>query len=71
MPTFTKTEKNAFATLGEAICSAKESAKDKKDTLPLVKAAIAENREAFMEGVTIGNYKFTLVVREELTAIRV
>ena len=45
---------------------------NKKASLPLIAGALAENHDDFAgEGVTIGDYKFKLVVREELTAIRV
>lgn len=68
----TKTESAAFAVIGKALCCAKDCAAEKKEALPLIKAALAENHDEFAgEGVTIGDYKFKLVVREELTAIRV
>ena len=67
-----KTETAAFAAIGKAITEAKDCAADKKANLPLVAGAIAENHDDFAgEGVTIGDYKFKLVVREALTAIRV
>lgn len=66
-----KTESAAFNTIGAAICGAKEASRDKKASLPLVSAVLAENRDAFREGVTIGNYRFTIVSRDELTALRV
>lgn len=67
-----KTESAAFAAIGEALTAAKDCAALKKENLPLIKAALAENHDEFAgEGVTIGNYKFKLVVREELTAIRI
>ena len=66
-----KTETAAFAAIGKALCCAKDCAAE-KEAMPLVKAALAENHDEFAgEGVTIGDYKFKLVVREELTAIRV
>ena len=65
-----KTESTAFDTIGAAICGAKDAARDKKSNLPLVSAVLAENRDAFREGVTIGDYRFTIVSRDELTAIR-
>ena len=50
----------------------KECAANKKASLPLIAGALAENHDDLAgEGVTIGDYKFKLVVREELTAIRV
>ena len=68
----TKTEAAAFAVIGEALCTAKDNAKTKKENMPLIAGALAENHDAFVgEGVTLGDYKFKLVVREELTAIRV
>ena len=66
-----KTETAAFEAIGAAIVGAKDASKDKKANLPLVSAVLAENRQAFIDGITIGNYKFTLVTRDELTAIRV
>lgn len=66
-----KTESAAFEAIGAAICGAKDASKEKKNNLPLVSAVLAENREAFLEGVTIGGYKFAIVSRDELTAIRV
>ena len=66
-----KTETAAFAAIGKAITEAKDCAADKKANLPLVAGAIAEHHDDFAgEGITIGDYKFKLVVREELTAIR-
>ena len=70
MPKLTKTERETFEAIGEAICDAKSAAKAKKDKMPLLKGFIAENHEALVAGLVIGNYKFTLVPREELTAIR-
>ncbi len=68
----TKTETAAFATIGKAITEAKDCAAEKKSNLPLVAGALAENHEEFAgDGVTIGDYRFRLVVREELTAMRV
>jgi len=68
----TKTETAAFAAIGLALTTAKDCAADKKLNMPLIAGALAENHEAFAgEGVTLGDYKFKLVVREELTAIRV
>lgn len=68
----TKTETAAFAAIGKAITDAKDCASDKKSNLPLIAGALAENHDAFAgEGVTIGDYRFRLVVREELTALRV
>ena len=67
-----KTELAAFAAIGKALTDAKASAMEKKQNLPLVASALQENHESFSgEGVTIGDYRFKLVVREELTAIRV
>ena len=67
-----KTETAAFAAIGAALCQAKECAAARKEAMPRVKAALAENHDEFAaDGVTIGDYKFMLVVREELTAIRV
>ena len=67
-----KTETAAFAAIGKAITEAKDCAANKKASLPLIAGALAENHDDCAgEGVTIGDYKFKLVVREELTAIRV
>lgn len=66
-----KTETAAFEAIGEDLCTAKECAANKKLNMPLIASAIAENHDAFIEGVTIGNHHFKLVVREELTALRV
>ena len=67
----TKTETAAFAEIGEAHCASKELSVNKKNKMPLIAVALAENHGEFTDGVTIGDYKFKLVVREELTAIRV
>ncbi len=67
----TKNESAAFEAIGAAYCEGKECAKLKKETIPAVKDVIAKNHDAFLNGVTLGNYKFVLVVREELTAIRI
>lgn len=67
-----KTESAAFAAIGKALCCAKDCAAEKKANMPLIASAIKENHDELSgEGVTIGDYKFKLVVREELTAIRV
>ena len=66
-----KTENAAFEAIGAAICDAKDASKNKKANMPLISAVLAENRQEFVDGITIGNYKFTLVTRDELTAIRV
>lgn len=65
-----KTESSAFEAIGAAICNAKNAQKNKKDNLPLISAVLAENRNEFVQGVIIGSYKFTLVSRDELTAIK-
>lgn len=39
--------------------------------MPLVADFIARNHDALEAGLVIGNYKFTLITREELTAIRI
>ena len=65
-----KTETSAFELIGAAICGAKAASRDKKANLPLVSAVLAENRDTFLEGVTIGGYKFTIVSRDELTATK-
>ena len=68
----TKTESAAFAVIGKALCCAKDCAAEKKDAMPLIKAALKENHAEFVgDGVTIGDYLFKIVVREELTALRV
>ena len=66
-----KTETLAFEALGEAICNAKTSIRNKKAAMPLVNTVMKENREAFLAGIVIGNYRFQLVQRDELTAIKV
>ena len=72
MPKLTKTELAAFAAIGKALTAAKDCAADKKQNMPLVASALKENHDGFSgDGVTIGDFKFKLVVREELTAIRV
>lgn len=67
----TKVEQKAFADAGAAICGAKANAADKKTALKLLTAAMAdpENYQELLNGVVIGNYKFTIVQRDELTAI--
>ncbi len=67
----TKEENAAFAAIGEALCGAKDCSKRKKENLPSVAKAIAANHAKFVEGVTIGGYRFTLTVREELSAVRI
>ena len=71
MAKLTKTERETFEAIGAAICGSKDAAKTKKAKMPLVAGFIAQNRDALVEGLVIGNYKFTLVTREELTAIRI
>ena len=71
MPKLSKTEIEAFNQVGEAYCEGKRWAALKKSVLPTVAEAIADNHAALVNGVTIGNYHFKLVVREELTAIEV
>ena len=67
-----KTELAAFAAIGKALTDAKDNAAEKKRNMPLVASAIAENHDAFAgDGIVIGDYKFKLVIREELQAIRV
>lgn len=39
--------------------------------MPIVADFIARNHDALEAGLVIGNYKFTLITREELTAIRI
>ena len=69
MTKLTKSERDAFEEIGAAICDAKSAGKAKRDKMPLVKGFIAANRDALVEGLVIGNYKFTLALKEELTAI--
>ena len=71
MTKLTKTERETFEEIGAAICDAKNAAKAKKAKMPLIKDFIAANHDALVEGLVIGNYKFTLITREELTAIRI
>ena len=71
MNKLTKTERETFEAIGAATCDAKNAAKTKKDKLPLVRGFIAENHDALVAGLVIGAYKFALVPREELTAIRI
>ena len=66
-----KTETAAFAEIGEALCQAEGCRTSKKRNLPLVAGVLKENHDEFIAGVTIGDYRFKLVIREELTAIRV
>ena len=67
----TKSERETFEELGAAICDAKNAAKAKKEKMPAVRGFIEKNHDALEAGLVIGNYKFTLVTREELTAIRI
>jgi len=69
----TKIEQAAFAAAGAAICGAKKNKTDKAEALKLLAAVLAdeENHKELLDGVTIGDYRFTIVQREELTAIRV
>jgi len=64
-------EKKAFADAGAAICGAKANVAEKKSALKLLTAAMAdeENYKELLAGVVIGDYKFTIVQRDELTAI--
>ena len=71
MTKLTKSERETFEELGAAICDAKNAAKAKKEKMPAVRGFIAANHDALVSGLVIGNYKFTLVTREELTAIRI
>lgn len=71
MTKLTKSERETFEAIGAAICDAKDAAKTKKAKMPLVAGFIAENHDALEAGLVIGNYKFTLVPKEELTAIRI
>ena len=71
MTKLTKSERETFEELGAAICDAKDAAKTKKAKMPLVAGFIAENHDALIDGLVIGAYKFALVTREELTAIRI
>ena len=71
MAKLTKTERETFEAIGAAICGSKDAAKTKKAKMPLVAGFIAQNHDALVEGLVIGNYKFTLITREELTAIRI
>ena len=71
MTKLTKSERETFEAIGAAICGSKDAAKTRKAKMPLVADFIAKNHDALVEGLVIGNYKFTLVTREELTAIRI
>ena len=71
MTKLTKTERETFEAIGAAICGSKDAAKTKKAKMPLVADFIAKNHDALEAGLVIGNYKFTLITREELTAIRI
>ena len=71
MTKLTKTERETFEELGAAICDAKNAAKAKKEKMPAVRGFIEKNHGALVTGLVIGNYKFTLVPKEELTAIRI
>ena len=66
-----KTETAAFNEIGAAICASDDAKKIKKQNMQLVAAALIENRGEFIEGVTIGDYRFKIVTRDELTAMRV
>lgn len=71
MNKLTKDQIEAFSQVGEAYCEGKRWAALKKSVMPNLVDAITNNHDALVEGVTIGNYHFKLVVREELTAIEV
>ena len=71
MAKLTKTERETFEAIGAAICDSKDAAKTRKAKMPLVADFIAKNHDALVAGLVIGNYKFTLITREELTAIRI
>ena len=71
MTKLTKSERETFEAIGAAICGSKDAARTKKAKMPLVAGFIAQNHDALVSGLVIGNYKFTLVTREELTAIRI
>ena len=71
MTKLTKSERETFEAIGAAICGSKDAARTKKAKMPLVAGFIAANHDALVSGLVIGNYKFTLVTREELTAIRI
>jgi len=64
-------EKKAFADAGAAICGAKINAVNKKEALKLLTAVLADeaNRKELLDGLVIGDYKFKLVQRDELTAV--
>ena len=66
-----KTETAAFEAIGAALCEADGAKKCKRANLPYIAAALAENREDFLAGVTIGQYQFKLVSRDELTALKI
>ena len=71
MTKLTKSERETFEAIGAAICGSKDAAKTKKAKMPLIKDFIAANHDALVVGLVIGNYKFTLVPKDELTAIRI
>lgn len=71
MPKLSKTEIEAFNQVGKAYCEGKRLAALKKSVLPTVAEAVEANHAALVDGVTIGKYRFKLIVREELTAIEV
>jgi len=53
--------------------SAKKNKADKGEALKLLAAVLADkdNHRVLLAGVKIGDYRFTIVQRDELTAIRV
>ena len=66
-----KKETEAFAIIGAAICDAKAAGTVKKTNLATVAKLIAKNRSTFLEGVTIGGYRFKLISRDDLTAVKI
>ena len=69
MTKLTKSERETFEAIGAAICDSKNAAKTRKAKMPLVADFIEKNHDALVAGLVIGNYKFTLALKEELTAI--
>ena len=67
----TDEQRKAFEAFGAAVCAGKAASKTKDEQKPVFASVISNNRERFIDGITIGGYRFKLVVREELQAMRV
>lgn len=60
-----------FQNVGESICQSNNWQEVKRDGVRKLKDIIDNHQDAFVSGVTIGKYHFTLVIRAELKAIEV